>query len=166
MTKENNRYNRTKLRADFLNSEFEKVKTRWKKWLKSDQKVTYNAYIKKKTKGRSADKKHLLHELEQQATEEAKSKLLAEYQINQEEYLEMKKTCIKLLKAKLGLIGKTAKMWKDFSARDILNILEKVKTELGEPNTITENKNINISEESNPLQKKLLELKMAWNIES
>lgn len=83
--------------------------------------------------------------------------MIEEYKITQEEYLEMKKTCMKLLKAKLGISGKIMKMGKDFSIKEIALILDKVKVELGETTLITENRNNN--EKADPVRKRILELK-------
>lgn len=127
------KYDRANIKLKFFQSDFDEVRPFIAQELHQD--TTINKQLAQKTKGRAKEKqaykeKVLEKALEKQAKEEAKS-----LEIPTEQLLKAKKTVIGLLMKKLQ---QNIESW-NINVSEQEKILKMIKTELGEPTTISKN---------------------------
>lgn len=135
------KYDYSALHVEFLKSEFDEVKSFiTHKWL------IYSAERARRTKWRTKEKQELKKKIVERALEKNLEKQSSDLQVPLEDLMKWKKI---LLQALLVQAQKSAKKiykeeeWDLESTATADKILKTIKTELGEPNTIWANYNMN-----------------------
>ena len=128
------------LHVEFLKSWYDEVK-----WFLSDKWVSYNSRRAVKTKWRTKEKKEMKDRIVEDTMKEIEKKQVKDLSVPVEDIMKWKKAVLQLL---LNQVWRYVKLNKDKKEVDIdvwdaEKILKMFKTELGEPNTIWANYNLN-----------------------
>ena len=128
------------LKVEFFKSEDDEVKSFINhKW------IIYDANRTRRTKWRAKEKQELKEKIVESAIERNAEKQISDLQIPLEELMKWKKAILWLLLNQVSKYVKANKEKKDINIDvwDAEKILKMFKTELGEPNTIWANYNLN-----------------------
>ena len=134
-----NKYDRTALKLEFFESDFDDVQAFF---LQRYNKDTANSgQIAIKAKWRAKEKQERKEKILEKALARKQNELAKKLEISVDELLQAKRTVIDLLKIKLKQSLEKIDDWWSITMRDLETIWRMTKTELWEPTVVSKNEN-------------------------